>query len=56
MLHKVDGIMKEENYLIILQLYLKSKARWLKHGHILVSQKDNDPKCMTIGFGNDKAS
>lgn len=31
-LHKVNGIMKEEDFLQILQHHLKS-AGWLKHGH-----------------------
>lgn len=41
--NKVDGIMKNGDYLPILLIYLKSKARCLKNGHSWVFQQDNDP-------------
>ena len=43
-LQKVNGIMKEEDYLQILQEKLKSSARRLGLGHSWVFQQDNDTK------------
>ena len=43
-LHKIDGIMRRENYLNILKHYLKTSVRKLKLGHKWVFQMDNDPK------------
>lgn len=41
-IHKMNGIMREEDYLQLLQL--RSTARWLKFGYKWVFQEDNDPK------------
>lgn len=43
-LQKVNGIMKKEDYLQILQENLKSSARRLGLGRSWVFQQDNDPK------------
>ena len=43
-LHKIDGIMREENYLDILKQHLKTSVRKLKLGCKWVFQMDNDPK------------
>lgn len=43
-LQRVNGTMKKEDYLHILQHNLKSSARRLGLGHSWVSQEDNDPK------------
>ena len=43
-LHKIDGIMREENYVDILQQHLKTSVRKLKLGRKWVFQMDNDPK------------
>ena len=43
-LHKVDGIMKKEDYLTILQTYLKEDARKLGLGCRWTFQHDRDPK------------
>ena len=43
-LHKIDGIMREENYVDILKHHLKTSVRKLKLGHKWVFQMDNDPK------------
>ena len=43
-LHKIDGIMREENYGDILKQQLKTSVRKLKLGCKWVFQKDNDPK------------
>ena len=43
-LHKIDGIMKEENYVDISKQHLKTSVRKLKLGHKWVFQMDNDPK------------
>jgi hypothetical protein len=43
-LHKIDGIMREENYVEILKQHLKKLVRKLKLGHKWVFQMDNDPK------------
>ena len=42
--HKIDGIMKKENYVDILKQHLKTSVRKLKLGHKWVFQMDNDPK------------
>ena len=39
-LHKIDGIMRMENYVDILMQHLKTSVRKLKLGR----QMDNDPK------------
>ena len=43
-LHKIDGIMREENYVDILKQHLKTSVKKLKLGHKWVFQMDNDPK------------
>uniref|UniRef100_A0AAZ3QB32 Transposase n=1 Tax=Oncorhynchus tshawytscha TaxID=74940 RepID=A0AAZ3QB32_ONCTS len=43
-LHKIDGIMRKENYVDILKQHLKTSVRKLKLGHKWVFQMDNDPK------------
>jgi hypothetical protein len=43
-LHKIDGIMKEENYVDILRQHLKTSVRKVKLGLKWVFQVDNDPK------------
>jgi hypothetical protein len=43
-LHKIDGIMREENYVNILKRHLKTSVRKLKLGRKRVFQVDNDPK------------
>lgn len=43
-LHKIEGIMRKENYVDILKQHLKTSARNLKLGCKLVFQMDNDPK------------
>ena len=43
-LHKIDGIMREENYVDILKKLLKTSVRKLKLGHKWVFQINNDPK------------
>ena len=43
-LHKIDGIMREENYVGILKQHLKTSVRKLKLGCKWVFQMDNDPK------------
>uniref|UniRef100_A0A674DUC8 Uncharacterized protein n=1 Tax=Salmo trutta TaxID=8032 RepID=A0A674DUC8_SALTR len=43
-LHKIDDIMREENYVDILKQYLKTSVRKLQFGHKWVFQMDNDPK------------
>ena len=43
-LHKIDGLMRKENYLNILKQHLKTSVRMLKLGHKLVFQMDNNPK------------
>ena len=47
-LHKIDGIMRRENYVDILKQHLKTSVRKLKLGHIWVFQMDNDPKHTSI--------
>ncbi|CDQ68262.1 unnamed protein product [Oncorhynchus mykiss] len=42
--HKIDGIMRQENYVDILKQYLKTSVRKLKLGRKWVFQMDNDPK------------
>ena len=42
--HKIDGIMREENYVDILKQRLKTSVRKLKLGRKWVFQMDNDPK------------
>lgn len=53
-LYKVDGIRKKEDCLQILQIHLKSSAKWLKLGHRSVFQQENDPKHIKTGFGINK--
>uniref|UniRef100_A0AAZ3RHH1 Transposase n=1 Tax=Oncorhynchus tshawytscha TaxID=74940 RepID=A0AAZ3RHH1_ONCTS len=43
-LHKIHGIMREENYVAILKQHLKTSVRKLKLGRKWVFQMDNDPK------------
>ena len=43
-LHKIDGIMRTENYVDILKQRLKTSVRKLKLGRKWVFQMDNDPK------------
>uniref|UniRef100_A0A8C7TY10 Transposase Tc1-like domain-containing protein n=1 Tax=Oncorhynchus mykiss TaxID=8022 RepID=A0A8C7TY10_ONCMY len=43
-LHKIDGIMRQENYVDILKQHLKTSVRKLKLGCKGVFQMDNDPK------------
>ena len=43
-LHKIDGIMRQENDLDILRQNLKTSVRKLKLGRKWVFQMDNDPK------------
>uniref|UniRef100_A0A673XCD6 Acetyltransferase component of pyruvate dehydrogenase complex n=1 Tax=Salmo trutta TaxID=8032 RepID=A0A673XCD6_SALTR len=43
-LHKIDGIMREENDVDILKQHLKTSVRKLKLGGKSVFQMDNDPK------------
>jgi hypothetical protein len=42
--HKIDCIMREENYVDILMQNLKTSVRKLKFGHKWVFQMDIDPK------------
>ena len=43
-LHKIDGIMRMENYVDILKQHLKTSVRKLKLGRKWVFQMANDPK------------
>jgi hypothetical protein len=43
-LHKIDGIMRHENYVDILKQHLKTSVRKLKLGRKWVFQTDIDPK------------
>ena len=43
-LHKIDGIMRQENYVDILKQHVKTSVRKLKLGRKWVFQMDNDPK------------
>ena len=43
-LHKIDGIIRQENYVDILKQHLKTSVRMLKLGRKWVFQMDNDPK------------
>uniref|UniRef100_A0AAZ3P821 Tc1-like transposase DDE domain-containing protein n=1 Tax=Oncorhynchus tshawytscha TaxID=74940 RepID=A0AAZ3P821_ONCTS len=43
-IHKIDGNMREENYVDILKQHLKTSVRKLKLGRKWVFQMDNDPK------------
>ena len=43
-LHKIDGIMREDNCVDILKQQLKTSVRKLKLGRKWVFQMDNDPK------------
>ena len=43
-LHKIDGIMRNENYVDILKQHLKTSVRNLKLGRKWVFKKENDPK------------
>jgi hypothetical protein len=43
-LHKIDGFMRNENYVDILKQHLKTSVRNLKLGLKWVFQMDNDPK------------
>ena len=42
-LHKIDGIMRQENYMDILKQHLKTSVRKLKLSGKWVFQMDNDP-------------
>ena len=46
-LHKIDGIMRQENDVDILKQYLKTSVRKVKIGHKWILQMDNDPKQTT---------
>ena len=43
-LHKIEGIMRHENYVDILKQHLKTSVRKLKLGCKLVLQMDIDPQ------------
>ena len=43
-LHKIDGIMRKENYMDILKQHLKTSVRKLRLGRKWVFQADNDAK------------
>ena len=43
-LHKIDGIMREENHVDILKQHLQTSIRKLNFGHKWVFQMDNDHK------------
>ena len=43
-LHKIEGIMRQENYVDILKQHLKTSVRKLKLGRKWVFQIDHDPK------------
>ena len=43
-LHKIYGIMGQENHVDVLKQHLKTSVRKLKIGHKWVFQMDNDPK------------
>ena len=43
-LHKIDGIMREENYVDILKQHLKTSVRKLKLGRKWAFQMGKDPK------------
>uniref|UniRef100_A0AAZ3R7K7 Tc1-like transposase DDE domain-containing protein n=1 Tax=Oncorhynchus tshawytscha TaxID=74940 RepID=A0AAZ3R7K7_ONCTS len=43
-LHKIDGIMRQGNYVDILKQHLKTSVRKLKLGCKWIFQMDNDPK------------
>lgn len=50
-LHNVDGIMKteEKDYMQILQLHLRSVARWLKLRSNRMFYQDEEPRNITTG-------
>ena len=43
-LHRIDGVMRKENYVDILKQHLKTLVRILTLGRKQVFQMDNDPK------------
>ena len=43
-IHKIDGIMREDNYVDILKQHLETSVRNLKLGCKWVFQMENDPK------------
>ena len=43
-LHKIDGILREENYVDKLKQHLKTSVRKLKLGRKWIFQMENDPK------------
>jgi tRNA A37 threonylcarbamoyladenosine biosynthesis protein TsaE len=43
-IHKIDGIMRHENYVAILKQHIKTSVRKLKFGHKWVFQMDSDHK------------
>ena len=43
-LHKIDVIMRQDNYVKILKQHLKTSVRTLKLGRKWVFQMDNDPR------------
>ena len=43
-LHKLDAIMRRENYVDLLKQHLKTSVRKFKVGRKWVFQMDNDPK------------
>ena len=46
-LHKIDGIIREENYVDILKQHLKTSVRKLKLGRKWVFQMDNDSSILS---------
>ena len=48
-LHKIDGTMRQDNYVDILKQHLKTSVRKLKLGRIWVFQLDIDPKHTSKG-------
>ena len=50
-LHKIDGFMRQDNYVDILKQHLKTSVRKLKLGLKWVFQMDNDPKHTLQSYG-----
>ena len=53
-LHKIDGIMREENDVDILKQHLKTAVRKLKLGRKWVFQMDNEPKVVAKWLKDNK--
>ena len=45
-LHKIDGFMRQENYVDILKQHLKTSVKKLKLGHTWVFQMDLTPSIL----------